>query len=138
MGMNDVKLGAVPADPGNLSTRELVKALLRDVTELIRTEVSLARAEVKRDLKVEASAAIGLGIAGLLGLIALVLLFVTAILALGHVMPDWAAGLLVTAVVLAAGVICAAVAWSRRVRKPLARTRHEAQATLALARGHAS
>jgi uncharacterized membrane protein YqjE len=121
-------------NPGSLSTKDLLKTLVSDVTELVKTEVALAKAELKNDFKSETAMAKGLGAAALLGYTGLILLFVTAILALGHAMPDWAAGLLVSALVLIAAGVSAAIGWARRVRHPLERTRREAQATLALAK----
>jgi hypothetical protein len=128
----------LPVNPSVMSTGNLVKRLFTDVKELVKTEVALAKAELKRDVRAEATAAKGLGAAALLGYMGVVLLFVTAIIGLGHVLPDWAAALLVSLVVLAAAGIAAAIGWSKRVRTPLARTRKEAKATLVLAKERVS
>jgi uncharacterized membrane protein YqjE len=124
----------LPNNPAALSTKELVKALLGDVTELVKTEVELARTELKRDLKTEAGMAAGLGAGALLAYAGIVMLFVTVVLALGAVMPAWGAGLLVTGLLFAAAAASSAIGWAKRVRHPLERTRREAQATLALAK----
>jgi hypothetical protein len=118
----------------NLSTKDLLKNLFSDTSELVKTEVALAKTELKHDLKSEIAMAKGVGAGALLGYTGLILLFVTAIIALGHVMPDWGAGLLVSGLVLAAAGISAAVGWGKRVRKPLEKTRREARATLTLAK----
>jgi hypothetical protein len=124
----------LPVNPSVLTTGELVKRLFADVGDLVRTEVALAKSELRKDLKTEAAAAKGLGAAALLGYMGVILMFVTAIIGLGYVMPIWAASLLVTLLVLAAAAGSAAIGWSKRVRTPLARTRKEAKATLTLAR----
>src|SRR5947207_5404914 len=132
--MNSKSVAPLPVNPAALSNRELWKTLLSDATELVKTEVSLAKTELRRDLKQEAAMAAGVGAGALLAYAGIILLFVTVILALGQVMPVWGAALVVTALVFAAAGGSAAPGWTRRVRKPLERTRREAQATLALAR----
>lgn len=124
----------LPVNPAVLSTTDLIKRLFGDVKELVQTEVALAKVELKRDLKAEAAAAKGLGAAALLGYAGVILLLVTAVFALAEVMPGWAAGLLVSVVVLAAAGLSAAIGWSKRVRTPMEKTRKEAKATLTLAK----
>jgi uncharacterized membrane protein YqjE len=132
--MNTKSVVPLSSGPAALTSKELAKALLGDVTELVKTEVELARTEFKRDLKTEAQMAAGLGAGALLAYAGIVLLFVTVVLALGTVMPAWGAGLLVTGLLFAAAGASAAIGWARRVRQPMERTRREAQATLALAK----
>jgi hypothetical protein len=100
----------------NLSTKELLGRIVEESKALVRNEIELARAELMADLKAEARVAKGLGAGAILGLCGLNLALVT-------VLPAWAAGLIVMGVVLAVAGIVAAVAWSRRVRTPLERTR---------------
>ena len=132
--MKEKSIALFPVNPAALSTKELLKTLVGDVTELIKTEVALAKAELRRDLKAEAVAATGLGAAALLAYAGIILLFVTAIIALGQVLPLWGAALLVTGLVFAAAIAAAAIGWAKRVRKPMERTRREAQANLAMAK----
>jgi uncharacterized membrane protein YqjE len=132
--MNSKMVAPLPVNAGALSNRELWKTLLSDATELVKTEVTLAKAELRQDLKQEASMAAGMGAGALLAYAGVVLLFVTVVLALAQVMPGWAAGLIMTGLLFAAAGASAALGWAKRVRKPLERTRREAQATLALAK----
>jgi hypothetical protein len=106
-----------------LGTSALVRRLVTQVETLAKKEFELAKTEVRADLHKEATAAGGLGIAAVVGIITVALLLVTVILALSRVMPAWAAGLIVSGVTLAVAVVLALVSWSRRVRDPLARTR---------------
>lgn len=106
-----------------LSTIELVKEITTEVGHLAEKQIALAKAELRADLKAEATVVGGLGAAALAGLAAMNLLLVTAVLGLAQLMPAWAAGLLVSGVVAAVAAIVAATAWRRRVRSPFARTR---------------
>jgi hypothetical protein len=132
--MNSKSVAPLPVNPGSLSNRELWKTLLSDASELVKTEVALAKSELRRDLKREATMAAGVGAGALLAYAGIVLVFVTVVLALARVMPAWGAGLVVTGLLFAAAGASAALGWARRVRKPMERTRREAQATFALAR----
>lgn len=110
---------------GDLSTPELMKAILGQVTLLGKKQFALARTELEANLRSEVKAAGGLGVAGVGAIITVTLFLVTAILGLANVMPAWAAGLAVSGFMLAVVAIVAGVSWSRRLRTPLAHTRHE-------------
>jgi len=120
----EVKAGPPPE---SLSTIELIKAITNDVERLVKAQLALAKAEVKADLASEGKMVAGLGVAAVAGLLALNLLFVTAILALATVLPAWVAGLVVSGAVLLVAAIAGIIGWGKRVRHPLARTRHEIQ-----------
>ena len=132
--MNTKSVASLPTGPAALTNKELVKALIGDVTELVKTEVELARTEFKRDLKTEAGMAAGLGAGALLAYAGIIMLFVSVVLALSSMMPAWGAGLLVAGLLFGAAGTSAAIGWAKRVRTPMERTRREAQATLALAK----
>jgi hypothetical protein len=132
--MNAKIVAPLPVNAGALSNRDLWKTLLSDATELVKTEVALAKGELRRDLKQEATMAAGIGTGALLAYAGIILLFVCVALALGRVMPAWAAALVVAGLLFAAAGASAAIGWAKRVRVPLERTRREAQAALSLAR----
>jgi len=78
----------------------LVHDLSQQIPGLIRSEMRLAQAEVAEKGK---RAGVGIGmfsVAGLLAFFALGTLVATAVIGLAHVMPAWAAGLVVAAVLL--------------------------------------
>ncbi len=106
----------------NLSTVELVREITAEVSHLARKEIELAKIELKEDLKSEAIAIGGLFVAGLGGIFTVNLLLVTAVFALAVTIPGWAAGLIISAIALAATASVAWLSWRRRVRKPMART----------------
>ena len=123
--VNGVGGGGAPRKPADLSTVELVKAIAGEVTHLGKEHIALARSELEANVRSEVKVASGLGVAAVGGIITLTLFLVTAILGLATVMPAWAAGLAVSGFMLLVVAIVAGVSWSRRLRTPLAHTRHE-------------
>jgi Putative Actinobacterial Holin-X, holin superfamily III len=115
--------GGSEVGSSNLSTKELLGRIVEEGTALVRKEMELAKSELLADVKAEVRVVKALGAGAILGLCGLNLALVTVVLALSLALPGWAAGLIVTAVVLAAAGIVAAVGWRRRVRTPLERTR---------------
>jgi len=80
----------------------LVHRLSEQIPDLVRSEMRLAQAELTQKGK---RAGLGIGmfsVAGLLALFGLATLIATAVIALSLVVPAWAAGLIVAAVLLAA------------------------------------
>lgn len=94
---------------GQEPVSELVQRASRQLTELVRTEMRLAQAEMKEKGKRYGKGGGLFGGAGLVGLLMLQALVATVIAALALVLPVWAAALIVTAVL---GVIAAAMAMS--------------------------
>lgn len=109
--------------PSALSVGELIGEIKNETALLVRKQFDLARTELREDLRAEATTIGGLGVAGIGAIIAVTLLLVTAILALGRVMSPWGAGLLVSGVVLLASAVTGLVSWGKRVRKPMLKTR---------------
>ena len=97
----------VPLDRRDESTAELVKDLLRDVSELVHQEIELARVEMTEKGK---KAGLGLGLFGGSAAFALVTLggsMATIVILLDMVMPLWLAALITTVVY---GVVAAVLA----------------------------
>jgi len=88
------------------SMRELIDKLSSDARDLVRAEVSLARAELEEKARRLAVGGALVAAAAVLGLVALGALTATAIIALSNVVSTWLAALIVTVVVgLLAGVL---------------------------------
>jgi tetrahydromethanopterin S-methyltransferase subunit C len=84
---------------------ELTKELLRDISELVRRELDLAKAELTEKVRT-LGLGIGLAAAGaVLLLVTLGALTATAIIALATAMDTWLAALIVTIVVGVLGTI---------------------------------
>lgn len=99
---------------------QLVVDIKRDLTDLVKTEVALAKAELADDAK---AAGIGAGMfagAALLGFFALMLLLIAGALALALVLPYWASFLLVGGVLLLLAGVLALVGKGRisKVKAP--------------------
>ncbi|MGW2616863.1 phage holin family protein [Streptomyces sp. NPDC001500] len=88
---------------------ELVQRASQQLTELVRSELRLAQAEMKEKGKRYGKGGGLFGGAGVVGFLTLQALVVTAIAALAVPLPVWAAALIVTAVL---GVIAAVMAMS--------------------------
>ena len=88
------------------STGELVQHASEQITQLVREEMALARAELTEKGRHAGMGAGLIGGGGLLALYGLGVLLVVAVLALDEVMPAWLAALIVAvAVFIAAGVL---------------------------------
>ena len=70
--------GGSSADPGDLSTADLLKGIADDASNLVKQEILLAKQEVTEGLTVAAKGSALLVVAGVLGLYALGFLFTTA------------------------------------------------------------
>lgn len=113
------------APAARLSTPALIGQVAHDVEWLVKTQIALAQAELRQDFANETKMVAGFGVAGLAALSTLNLLLVTAILALSVAMPAWKAGLAVAGSTLFIAVTAGVIGWRKRVRRPLAMTRHE-------------
>lgn len=111
--------------PEALPTGDLIKQIASEVRLLAKTQIDLAKVELRADLKRELAMITGLGVAVVAALIAVNLLLVTAVLALSLIVPGWVAGLIVSGFVLLVAVTAGVIGWSKRVRTPLERTRRE-------------
>jgi uncharacterized membrane protein YqjE len=114
---------AVPVSVEGMTNRELVRHVIDNATLLAKKEIELAKVELRADLKQELSMVKGLGVAGVCALCVLNLLLVAVAMALGSVMSEWGAALLVAAVVLAVGTVAGLTGWGKRVKTPLEATR---------------
>ena len=97
---------ALSSDPTSATTGELITRLSSQISELVRGELALAKAELAQKGK---RAGIGAGLAGTAGVLALYgvgALITTVIAALALVLPVWAAALIVAVVIfIVAGVL---------------------------------
>lgn len=114
---------AVPVSVEGMSNRELVTHLIQSATMLAKKEIELAKSELKQDIKAEVGMVKGLGIGALCALFTVNLMLVAVALALGNVVAEWAAALIVAAVVLTVGTVAGLVGWKKRVKNPLESTR---------------
>jgi len=79
------------------SFSDVVQDILRNVQEIARSEVRLAKAEIGEEATKAQSSAVWLGAGAVVATYALLFLLLTAVFALTLVMPSWAAALIVGA-----------------------------------------
>lgn len=85
---------------------DVVKDIIANVQELIRSEVRLAKAELREEAGKAMAAGKMLMVGGVLALFAVGFILLTVMFALENVVPNWAAALIVgVAVAVAAGVL---------------------------------
>ena len=113
----------IPRSVEGMSNRELIRHVIENATQLAKREIELAKSELRADVKKEVAMVKGLGVAGLCAIWAVSLMLVAIALALGKVIPEWAAALIVAGAVLAVGTVAGLVGWGKRVKKPLEATR---------------
>jgi hypothetical protein len=104
-------------------TNALVKELVQTMTQLLKTHVELAKTEAMMQARREVRAGAYMASAGLISLYGLMFLLAAAGAALAIVLPTWLALLIVGAVALGGAGIMAGIGWSKRVKRPLWRTR---------------
>ena len=85
------------------------KAVAEDISNLVKAEIALAKAEVTDGIKDKAMGAGALAAAGVVGWLALQGLLLTAGFALALVVPAWAAAAIVTGVLLLITLIAALI-----------------------------
>src|SRR3954452_15473868 len=105
----DMPQGQEPT--ASLSTPALVTEAAREAITLMKSEIELARSELKEDLRAEIAAATGLSVAAVCALLVVNLLLVAAVFALASAMPGSLAALVVAAAVALAGAIAGIVGW---------------------------
>ena len=130
MTSNDAPDAALTPRPAELSTPELLKEIAEQLKELVKTQIKLAKVELRAELAAGEKMAVSLGVAIVAAVATLETLLVAAILALAPYMPAWLAALSVSAFTLFVAVIAAVIGWSHRARRPFSRTRHELEEEL--------
>ena len=90
--------------PDSRSLKQILQDIVSHVSEIMRSELRLAKTEVRQDVTHYAKASALIGIAGLLAFYALGFVFLSAVYALQGVVDPWLAALLVG---LAIGVVAA-------------------------------
>lgn len=106
--MNETRSVTDPG-PHELSTPQLISRASEQTAQLIRSEMQLARADLREAAR-HAGVGVGLfGAAGALALYGLGALIATVILALALVLPAWLAALIVTALLFAGAGVAALV-----------------------------
>jgi uncharacterized membrane protein YqjE len=87
------------------SLSDVLQDVIRNVQEIVRSEVRLAKAEIREEAAKTKSATLLLGAGAVTAIFAILFLLLMIVLALALVMPSWAAALIVgAALAVVAGV----------------------------------
>ena len=122
--------------PEERTLGQLVSDASKDVSELIRYEVALARAEIQADVKRGAVAGGMFGAAGYLSMLATVALGIAAGFGLAEALPGWLGFLLVAAVLLVLAGLLALIGKSQISKiKPPERTIRSTKQSIAALKG---
>ncbi|HEY8313898.1 MAG TPA: phage holin family protein [Candidatus Baltobacteraceae bacterium] len=119
---------------------EALRRLPADLSDLIKAELRLVRFELRKELQSVARVAVGLGVAAMLGTIALLALSTAVVAALALTMPVWLAALIVgVAYAIVAGILAttSAAALRNDVAAPLQETQQHVKEDVAWIRSSA-
>ena len=87
------------------SIPEILKDVLTNIQDIVRAEVRLAKAELGEELSSARSAGLLIGVGAVAAIFCALFLLLACVYALGRVMPNWAAALVVAAAVGVAAAV---------------------------------
>ncbi|MEA2261026.1 MAG: hypothetical protein QOJ51_3851 [Acidobacteriaceae bacterium] len=90
---------------GDRSISAILQDVLRNLQEIVRSEVRLAKTEVREEVTKAQSAALLMVVGALCGIFTMFFLLLAALYALTFVVPNWAAALIIAAVLTAVAAI---------------------------------
>lgn len=127
-------------EPTSASTGQLISQASDQLSDLVRSEMQLARAELMESVKHAGKGGGLFGAAGIAALYGLGVLIVAAVLGLSVALDAWLAALIVGIVLLAAAGV-AALAGKHEVTQatpPVQQTRDSVKADIETVKGHTS
>ena len=87
------------------SIPEILKDVLTNIQDIVRAEVRLAKAELGEELSRARSGGLLIGVGAVAAIFSALFLLLACVYALGRVMPNWAAALIVAAAVGVAAAV---------------------------------
>jgi uncharacterized membrane protein YqjE len=87
------------------SIPEILKDVLANIQDIVRAEVRLAKAELSEELSSARAAGLLIAVGAVAVIFSALFLLLACVYALGRVMPNWAAALIVAAAVGAAAAV---------------------------------
>lgn len=90
---------------GIRSIPEILQDVLTNIQDIVRAEVRLAKAELGEELNRARSGGLLIGVGAVAAIFSTLFLLLACVYALGLVMPDWAAALIVAAAVGVAAAV---------------------------------
>ncbi|MCL5961268.1 MAG: phage holin family protein [Chloroflexi bacterium] len=123
------------AEMSQMSTADLIRRLVNNISGLVDREVALAKEEIREDVKDSLASAVLMISAAVLLLIGVTCLVVAAIFALALVMPGWLASIIVAAFFIIVGAIVGLIGKSKLTTHPLKKTRESLSEDILWAQG---
>jgi uncharacterized membrane protein YqjE len=99
--------------PGDRSISDVLQDIIRNVQEIVRSEVRLAKTEIREELDKARSSTLLLGAGAATAMFAVLFLLLTVVYALALVMPEWAAAMIVGAALAAVAIVLLVVGLKR-------------------------
>jgi len=87
------------------SIPEILKDVLTNIQDIVRAEVRLAKAELGEELSSARAAGLLIGVGAVAAIFSALFVLLACVYALGRVMPNWAAALIVAAAVGVAAAV---------------------------------
>lgn len=92
--------------PADRSVSEVLQDIVGNIQDIVRSEVRLAKTEIREEIANAQSASLVLGVGALSGIFGAGFLLLAIVYGLSRVLPDWAAALMVAiGLAIAAGVL---------------------------------
>ena len=109
---------------GDRSLSDVFQDIVRNVQEIVRSEVRLAKTEIGEEAAKAKSSVLWFGAGTVTGIFAMLFLLLTIVYALARVMPSWAAALIVGAglAVAATAILAAATRGFKQMHRTPERT----------------
>ena len=98
---------------GIRSIPEIFQDVLTNIQDIVRAEVRLAKAELGEELNAARSTGVLLGVGAVAAIFSTLFLLLACVYALGLVIPDWAAALIVAAAVGIAAAVTLGIGLKR-------------------------
>jgi uncharacterized membrane protein YqjE len=111
--MIDARRESSLMDTSGRPISEVLQDIVSNVQDILRSEVRLAKAEIREEAAAAKGPALMLGIGAVSAIFSALFLLLAAVYALSNVVPNWAAALIVGVVLAAVGSILVAAGAKR-------------------------
>jgi uncharacterized membrane protein YqjE len=98
---------------GIRSIPEILQDVLTNIQDIVRAEVRLAKAELGEELNRARSGGLLIGVGAVAAIFSTLFLLLACVYALGRVVPNWAAALIVAVAVGVAAAVTVGLGWKR-------------------------
>lgn len=101
---------------GDRGISDVVQDIFGNIQDIVRSEVRLAKTELREEIAKTGRAALFIAIGGMIGFLAIVFLLVGVLFALASIVPYWSAALIIALILMSGCAICM-IAGARLLRR---------------------